>query len=225
MIITAREAAEAISDGINWLAFLTHSPTAADVVSNRAAIQKAFTDMAAAIDALPGRIWASRPIDPGISADVRDLAAQIREWTPGEVPDEWAATATRVLAAFGVERARKELGTKRMVLISVPFALVIAVVIRACHGFNGLAIWNSLPVILAWIVLLAGLRSRRPIAIGAATYAILSLAFTASGVTDTSTSTAALGLLFGPVATVVLAAPLAFLAWTIADRLNEPPRS
>jgi hypothetical protein len=117
------------------------------------------------------------------------------------------------------------LGKKRMLFIAIPFALVVALVIRACHGFNGLAIWNCVPVILAWIVVLAGLRSRRPATIGAATYAILSLAFVVSGVTDTSTSTAALGLLFGPVAAVVLAAPFAYLAWTIADRLNEPPRS
>jgi hypothetical protein len=56
MTVTAREAAEAISDGISWLAFLTRSPTADDMVSNRAAIQKALTEMAAAIDGQPGRV-------------------------------------------------------------------------------------------------------------------------------------------------------------------------
>jgi hypothetical protein len=100
--LTAREAAEAISDGINWLAFLSRSPTADDVVSNRAAIQKALTEMAAAIDGLPGRVWASRPIDPGISADVRGLAAQVAAWTAGDLPDEWAVTAGRVLGALGM---------------------------------------------------------------------------------------------------------------------------
>lgn len=103
-------------------------------------------------------------------------------------------------------------------------ALHVHIAGRADHGFNlwvlGLLLWSVLPYGLC---LLVACVARRPLhaAVAAACCLVLDIATYRSVFVSPTSSTAALGLLFTPLANVLIAVPLGFIATSLVLRLRK----
>ena len=119
---------------------------------------------------------------------------------------------------------------KRSFLISIPFLAVIALVIHTMGRFDEFTVWNCLPVVVAWIVMLAGLRRSRPILAAAIAYAVVSTGFTTffqlawlfdwDG-TATGSSTSGIAFIFIPFWSVVFGSAAAYVVWVSASAIDR----
>ena len=111
-------------------------------------------------------------------------------------------------------------------LVSLPFLLVVVLIIYAQGSLSGFTVWNCLPVAAAFGVLRIGLRLRgRPLSAACITFSVvaallpalfhLALLFDWGG-TSTGSSTSALAFIFVPLWTGVFAAVAGAVAWGIA---------
>jgi hypothetical protein len=110
-------------------------------------------------------------------------------------------------------------------LIGIPFALVLALIVRAEGTFNFFTVWNCLPVVLGYVALLGGIQMRGPHSVAVITGAMVATLFSAIfhlawlfdwGRTATGSSTSALAFIFVPIWAFILAAVMAIVAWGIA---------
>lgn len=109
-------------------------------------------------------------------------------------------------------------------LLAMPFVLAIALVVYVEGPFNGFVVWNALPVLLGFGVLVAGRRARPPLVAGCMAFAVLAtlpvvlfhLAWMFDwGGTATSSSTSALAFIFVPLWACAFAGIAGVLAWGI----------
>ena len=109
-------------------------------------------------------------------------------------------------------------------ILSVPFLLVVALVVYAEGSFSAFTIWNALPVAIGYGVLWIGLRSRGATAAGciafAVTVTVLIALFHLAWLFDwgsiaTSSSTSALAFLFVPIWAIVFATIIGLVAWGV----------
>ena len=110
-------------------------------------------------------------------------------------------------------------------ILAIPFLLVVALVMHAQGSFSVFAIWNALPGALSFGMLLLGLRSRRPAAVGCFAFAgsvtlplaLFHLAWLFDwGGTATGSSTSALAFIFIPFWACVFGAIIGAVAWGIS---------
>lgn len=109
-------------------------------------------------------------------------------------------------------------------ILSVPFLLVVALIVYAEGSFSAFTIWNALPVAIGFGVLWIGFRSRGAIAAGciacAISVAVLVALFHLAWLFDwgsiaTSSSTSALAFIFVPFWVFVFAAIIGLVAWGV----------
>ena len=109
-------------------------------------------------------------------------------------------------------------------LLALPFVLAIALVVYVEGSFNGFVVWNALPVLLGFGVLVAGRRARLPIVAGCTAFAVLAtlpvVLFHLAWLFDwggiaTSSSTSALAFIFVPLWACVFAGIAGVLAWGV----------
>ena len=112
----------------------------------------------------------------------------------------------------------------KVVLLTVPFLLAIALVVYTERSFSGFTFWNALPIVLGLGVLLAARRSHLATIVGCATFAIAATLlvvlfhlawFFDWGGTATSSSTSALAFIFVPFWACIFASIVASLAWVV----------
>src|SRR6185369_5193116 len=110
-------------------------------------------------------------------------------------------------------------------ILSVPFLLVVALVVYAEGSFSAFTIWNALPVAIGFGVLLIGLRSRGATAAGCIAFAvsvtvlvgIFHLAWLFDwGRLATGSSTSALAFILLPFWVIVFAGIIGLVAWGVA---------
>ena len=109
-------------------------------------------------------------------------------------------------------------------ILSVPFLLVVALVVYAEDSFSGFTIWNALPVAIGFGLLVTGLRSRGATAIGCIAFAVSVTVLVALfhlawlfawGSTATGSSTSALAFIFVPFWVIVFAGIIGLVAWGV----------
>jgi len=117
---------------------------------------------------------------------------------------------------------REPAGTRKAIL-SVPFLLVVALVVYT-EGFNRFTIWNALPVAIGFGVLVNGLRSRGANAVGCIAFAVSVTALVAFshlawlfdwGSIASSSSTSGLVFIFFPFWEILFAAIIALITWVV----------
>ena len=110
-------------------------------------------------------------------------------------------------------------------LLAIPFLLAIAFIVYVEGPFNGFEVWNALPVMVGFGVLLAGRRSGLATVVGgivfAASATLLMVLFHLAwlfdwGGTATSSSTSALAFIFVPLWTCIFASIAGTFAWGIS---------
>jgi hypothetical protein len=109
-------------------------------------------------------------------------------------------------------------------ILSVPFLLVVALVVYAEDSFSAFTIWNALPVAIGFGVLWIGLRSRGATAAGCIAFAVSVTVLVALfhlawlfdwGSIATGSSTSALAFIFVPFWVIVFAAIIGLVAWGV----------
>ena len=109
-------------------------------------------------------------------------------------------------------------------ILSVPFLLVIALVVYVERSFIVFAIWNALPVAIGFGVLSTGLRSRGATTVGCIAFAVSVTVLVALfhlawlfdwGSLATSSSTSALAFIFFPFWEIVVAGIIGLVAWGV----------
>jgi hypothetical protein len=97
----AQETAEAISDGINWLTWLSRRPTQMELGEAQARLQPALAEMASALAAvLRGEVWSSQPVHEGL---LQDLSAIQDEVQSNRLSEQAILSAEKILRSFGAE--------------------------------------------------------------------------------------------------------------------------
>ena len=109
-------------------------------------------------------------------------------------------------------------------ILSVPFLLVVALVVYAEDSFSGFTIWNALPVAIGFGVLWIGLRSRDATAVGCIAFAVsvtvlvvlshLAWLFDWGSIASSS-STSGLVFIFFPFWEILFAGIIALIAWVV----------
>ncbi|MEW6364492.1 MAG: hypothetical protein AB1714_07620 [Acidobacteriota bacterium] len=110
-------------------------------------------------------------------------------------------------------------------ILAIPFLLAVALVVHSQGSFSGFTVWNALPVVLGFGVLMLGLRSRRAITVGCIAFAISATLLVALfhlawlfdwGGTATGSSTSALAFIFVPIWACLFAGIIGVAAWGIS---------
>ena len=124
------------------------------------------------------------------------------------------------LAASIGRRLRKPMKA----IFSIPFLLVVALVVYVEGSLGGFMIWNVLPVAIGFGVFLIGLSSRGAIAVGCIAFAVsvtvlVALAHLAWlfdwGSIASSSSTSALVFIFFPFWEILFAGIIGLVAWVV----------
>jgi hypothetical protein len=101
---TAQRAAEGISEGINWLTWISRRPTQVELGEAQASLQPALAEMASALAAvLRGEVWSSLPVHQRL---LRDLSAIQDEVQSNRLSEQAILSAERILRAFGAENGQ-----------------------------------------------------------------------------------------------------------------------
>src|SRR6185369_6621462 len=109
-------------------------------------------------------------------------------------------------------------------ILSVPFLLVVALVVYAEGSFSAFTIWSALPVAIGFGVLWIGLRSRGATAAGCIAFAVSVTVLVALfhlawlfdwGSIASSSSTSALAFIFIPFWVILFAGIVALVAWVV----------
>jgi len=110
-------------------------------------------------------------------------------------------------------------------LLSLPYLLVVALIVRAQGSFDGFTVWNCFPVAVAFGALVGGLRFRGPRAVAFIAFSVVAALLPALfhlawlfdwGGTATGSSTSALAFIFVPFWVGVFAVVVAAVAWGVA---------
>lgn len=105
----SREAAEAISEGINWLSFIAGDPGPDAFASSRSSISKALVELTTALATVrQADVWTSRTFDPDLEQEVGFLSQQLGHRLPGAIVlAECAELARGILDRLGVPDPRR----------------------------------------------------------------------------------------------------------------------
>ena len=117
-------------------------------------------------------------------------------------------------------------------ILSVPFLLVLALVVYAQGSFSGFTIWNALPVAIGFGVLRIGLRSRGATAGACIAFAISVTVLVALfhlawlfdwGSIATGSSTSAVAFIFVPFWVIFFAGIIGLVAWGVGRVVLRRP--
>ena len=116
-------------------------------------------------------------------------------------------------------------------LLSLPYLVIVVLIIRAQGSFDVFTVWNCFPVAVAFGALVGGLRFRGPRAAAFIAFSVIAALLPALfhlawlfdwGGTATGSSTSALAFIFVPFWVGILAAVAAAIAWCVARFFHRP---